>query len=362
MQKFHKIVILVCLCIGIFLLIIWNINHKDYAQVLKSEGFVYKSDISTNETLFNLKFNYILNSELCKNRSENYFAVFIVTSYFANVETRSAMRRSFPNDELGKMGLKRVFLLGYNNNDRYLSQAALLNEANRFGDIVQGNFIEAYRNLTYKHVMGLKWVSKYCNHTKYVIKMDDDTVVDVKQFITLIKNLKLPSQNYIVGYILRGMSPIREPANKWYVTKDEYEPTRYPTFVSGWLYVTTPQVAMKISSLASDDNYFWIDDVLVTGIFAQKLKIRHLNINRYFAVHAELMNCCLQDLPNLRCDFLIGPNGGDNEMFYNFNKLTAECLASACPNRNKPLNKTCIVEKREKLEHGNAIIQAYKLS
>ncbi|GJQ75040.1 hypothetical protein Trydic_g9659 [Trypoxylus dichotomus] len=190
------------------------------------------------------------------------------------------MRRAFSNDDLRQMGLGRIFLLGYNERDKFLTQAAIANEAQRFGDIVQGNFAEAYRNLTYKHVMGLKWISQYCANTKYVIKMDDDIVVDMRQFITLLKKLKIPSPNYIVGYILRGMSPIREPANKWYVTWDEYEPAHYPTFVSGWLYVTTPHVAIEISNMANDDNYFWIDDVLVTGIFAQKLKIRYLNLNR----------------------------------------------------------------------------------
>ncbi|KAI4463756.1 beta-13-n-acetylglucosaminyltransferase [Holotrichia oblita] len=362
MQKLHKTVILVCLCAGIFLIIVWNINNKVYVDILESDGVVYKSVLSKSDALFDLKLKYILNSKLCQNKSEQYFAVFIVTSYFANVETRSAMRRAFSNDDLKLMGLRRVFLLGFNDKDKFLTQASIANEAERFGDIVQGNFMEAYRNLTYKHVMGLKWITNYCSNTKYVIKMDDDTVVDMKQFLTLLKKLKLPSSNYIVGYILRGMTPIREPANKWYVTKEEYKLSKYPTFVSGWLYVTTPQVAMEISNLAYEDNYFWIDDVLVTGIFAQKLKIRHLNLNRYFAVHAELMNCCMQDLPNVRCDFLIGPNGGDNDMFYNFNKLSAECLANKCPSRSKALNETCVVEKKDKLEHGNAIIQVYNLS
>jgi hypothetical protein len=32
-------------------------------------------------------------------------------------------------------------------------------ESKRYGDIVQGSFLDSYRNMTYKHVMGLKWAA-----------------------------------------------------------------------------------------------------------------------------------------------------------------------------------------------------------
>ncbi len=38
-------------------------------------------------------------------------------------------------------------------------------------DIVQGSFMESYRNLTLKAVMALKWVTTYCSNAKYVIKV-----------------------------------------------------------------------------------------------------------------------------------------------------------------------------------------------
>ena len=56
-----------------------------------------------------------------------------------------------------------------------------------YQDVVQEDFIDAYKNLTYKGIMALKWISTYCPHTKYVLKVDDDIVVNT---FTLLNHLK----------------------------------------------------------------------------------------------------------------------------------------------------------------------------
>ena len=46
-----------------------------------------------------------------------------------------------------------------------------------YGDIVQGSFIENYKNLTLKGIMGLKWVSQYCQEAPFVIKVNYENVL-----------------------------------------------------------------------------------------------------------------------------------------------------------------------------------------
>ena len=46
-------------------------------------------------------------------------------------------------------------------------------EQKLYGDIVQGSFIESYKNLTLKAVMALKWVATYCQNAQYAIKVSD---------------------------------------------------------------------------------------------------------------------------------------------------------------------------------------------
>lgn len=57
-------------------------------------------------------------------------------------------------------------------------QVSLESENDQYHDILQGSFKDTYRNMTYKHIMALKWVLYYCPGVRYVLKSDDDTFVN----------------------------------------------------------------------------------------------------------------------------------------------------------------------------------------
>lgn len=74
------------------------------------------------------------------------------------------------------------------------------------------------------------------------------------------------------------------------------------------------------------------------------------------------MECCIRDIQKkLDCDVLVGPNGGDNNLFYKFNKALNYCDENKCNNRSKSLNDTCVTEFKLHLGNGNGIIEKYKL-
>lgn len=315
--------------------------------------------VPANDTLFDIKFEYVTNSSACGTAVNT---LILVTSYFGNVETRSAMRRAFPQEKLEEFRMKRVFLLGLAPKDKYTKQNAIDDESRRFGDLVQGNFLEAYRNLTYKHVMGHKWAAEHCGCAKYVVKMDDDIVVDLYKMRAVLLNFNW-SDDVMAGYVLKNMKPIREPQNKWFVTKDEYGGDIYPIFLSGWLYVTTPKVSQNIFQLSHTIPYFWIDDVYVTGMLPEKLKIKHVDLRDLFTVHPEFLRCCIDDLirSGYECGFIIGPNGGDNNLYYEFNKAMRRCFYGVCKRRVKPLNETCVAERFLSLGRGDPQISSFRL-
>lgn len=97
--------------------------------------------------------------------------IIIVTSNARNVGLRSAQREAFPSFELSKKAMKRVFLLarddriGNNSAEEKLKQV-IQNENEIYKDIILGDFQEDYKNLTYKHLMGLSWVATYCKDTR----------------------------------------------------------------------------------------------------------------------------------------------------------------------------------------------------
>lgn len=312
-------------------------------------------------------FQYIINNNVCSDDID-IKGIIIITSHVGDIEARSAMRRAYPLNELKKMRLRRIFLLAVSNpNDvRYngISQNALEDENHRYSDLLQGNFKEAYRNLTYKHVMGLQWVTRYCSQANFVIKMDDDIIIDFYRILQVIdSNLKDKNKSFLMGYVLKGTLPVREPANKWFVTKSEYPDSIYPPFLSGWLYVTTPKVAKTLVEASMSIKYFWIDDTYVTGLLAQTAGIIHLDIHEYFTLYPEFLECCVRNIKYL-CDYIVGPSNGDSTLVIRFQKHAVYCHEHKCIDRppEKALNRTCVAPKKTSPpRHGHGEVKPIQL-
>lgn len=366
MISFSKRLLIVLICVVILILVyLTYLNHQDYIEIFDlSYEFKNNRPNISSQKLLDIPFRYLINNEfLCTDENSEILAVFIVTSYFGNVETRSSMRQAFPLEDLKKHKLRRIFLLGTAPTDIYINQDVIEKENEKFRDIIQGNFIEAYRNLTYKHVMGLKWITTFCSNSKYIIKMDDDIVVNMYMIESILMSLNnIRHQKFIAGYVLTNMVPIREPTNKWYVTKEEYPFSRYPPFVSGWFYITNVRTVKNLVALVNYEPYFWIDDLYITGILAAKLKITLYNISKHFTPNSEFLQCCLQDFnKDLYCDINIGPNGGDNNMFYHFNKQAKKCFHGKCKRRLKSIDESCVAEQKMNLGKGLGFVNSLKL-
>lgn len=293
--------------------------------------------------IFDIEVNYVINNNCTTRRAIKLIQ--IVTSFAGNVEARSALRRAYSQEELLSLGVYRVFLLAnLRPGVHEVTQQAIDNENQRFNDIVQGDFYENYRNLTYKHIMGIRWAVTQCR-AQYIIKMDDDIIVDMYSLIQVIDSKEKTSFD-IFGYIFKYMRPIRIKANKWYVTKEEFAGNTYPTFVSGWLYVITFKAAEQILGALRSESYFWIDDVFVTGVLAQKSNLKMENAQEYFTTNPEYFECCMRD--KVKCGFIVGPSGGDYNINIEFQKHAKNCNVKNCSRytNGKTFKNSCVVSKK----------------
>ena len=82
-----------------------------------------------------------------------------------------------------KQEIRIVFLLGKPEKKQY--QSSINFENKQYYDIVQGAFLDTYRNLSYKAVLGLRWVVENCGQAKFNLKIDDDVVVNTLRLLTL---------------------------------------------------------------------------------------------------------------------------------------------------------------------------------
>jgi beta-1,3-galactosyltransferase 1 len=134
-----------------------------------------------NNTIINPHdFKYVLNPGfgVCGQpgaNSSKFYLVYVHTAPLNFVrrmaQRETWMRRSmFPN-------LRYVFMMGISVDPDV--QEWLQMEQALYNDIVQEDFLDSYRNLSRKGVMAMRWVSNFCSHAEFVMKVDDDIVVNL---------------------------------------------------------------------------------------------------------------------------------------------------------------------------------------
>ncbi|KAK6170310.1 hypothetical protein SNE40_018728 [Patella caerulea] len=223
--------------------------------------------ISDNSTGPNPIFNgqYILNNISMCTQSEPVNIIVVVHSAPAHFVPRLFIRRTYGARKLFlPTEVRVIFLLGrveYQN-----LQREIIDEHNKYGDIIQGDFKDAYHNLTYKAVMGLHWVSHYCPDVKYVIKTDDDAVFDMWRFLKYVYAKKLFMSKTIYG--IARLQDLIPRIGKWAVPlKYLRNYTRYPfQYCIGFVLILSSDIIPDLYRASFKVPFFWLDDVYVTGL------------------------------------------------------------------------------------------------
>jgi len=231
-------------------------------------------------------FNFVINpSSVC---SSDIFLLIYVHSAPGHFKQRMAIRETWGNvGNFPDIVVKVVFLLGIIPTDEGRSvQEALLLEADAYGDIVQEDFVDSYRNLTYKGIMGLKWVSTYCRHATFLLKSDDDIFINIFSLVTHLQRLSSqrnkPVSELLLCLVWYRMKVMRDPRSKWYLSPKEFPSDVFPTYCSGSAFIMTPDVASAMFNASFQVPFFWVDDFYVTGLLARAVGVSHQNFNSVY--------------------------------------------------------------------------------
>lgn len=329
MASWRYEVLLLFLFVNTSFLMIFNqfTKDSDRSQTTARHPKPYFGSASRRLLDFN-DFGYVINSDACESR----YTPILVHSYVGHFENRRAMRRSYPRSVLNLLGFRYVFMTGLPNSSDV--QSRLLRESYLHGDIVQGNFQEAYRNLTYKHIMGLTWFQERCGMATHVVKMDDDIAVNVYRLKEVV------ARDQELAGCLIDAKPIRDKSNKWYVSREEFAGDTYPAFLSGWLYTAKAVSVMRLLRVIRPENYFWIDDLYVTGVLAQRAGINLTDLRPDFETDPGPVHCCIRE--QQRCQFLAAPTGEDFTLLQQYPKQLTYC---------KNINSSCDAFRKSKRHH-----------
>ncbi|KFM64448.1 UDP-GlcNAc:betaGal beta-1,3-N-acetylglucosaminyltransferase 5A, partial [Stegodyphus mimosarum] len=281
--------------------------------------------MTSNSLLDFRNFEYIINNDICKGNVHILILVHTAPNHFHH---RNVIRSTWGNLEPEFPVIKIVFLLAATEE----FQANIERENYSYRDIVQGNFLDSYRNLTYKHVMGLSWASENCAHAKYLLKMDDDIFMDVYQLLDYIyaKFKYFDLENNIACYFQKHMPVVRDPVSKWYVSKAEFSSDTFDDYCSGWAYLTTPHAAKSLIYSARKLPYFWVDDVHLTGSAAKGAGIGKISLNYLYALETDGLIEWVSNSNGLKWDKVFAPTWGDLILTRKAHEKAKQCYISKC--------------------------------
>ncbi|KAK3099388.1 hypothetical protein FSP39_003664 [Pinctada imbricata] len=247
----------------------------------------------------NLSIQYELNpSSLC-NGVDPYILI-LIKSAVKHHYLRYILRNTWIKEIYRTFPIAKVaFLLGYSHKERLI----VWSENQVSGDIIQGNFTDAYRNNTFKTFMAFQWVERFCSKAKFIFFVDDDMFVNVKLMEKYLRTKSITNETDLLsGMIVKGGLPAREDLSPWYIGKEDYPFLLYPPYLAGCAMILSQSAVRKIAAVFPYVKYFPFDDVLL-GIIMNKLGmdieqneyLYNVHVNNVTVLHKMMANHGFRD-------------------------------------------------------------------
>nr|XP_054755449.1 beta-1,3-galactosyltransferase 1-like [Lytechinus pictus] len=234
-------------------------------------------------------YQYLINPiDVCSswNRGSNLTLLVLVPSAPMNFVRRGTIRRTWmKNASSRNLSTITLFLIGATN-DKGM-QLFITQEAERWHDIIQEDFVDSYLNLTLKTVMALKWASNHCPNVAFVMKSDDDVMLNIANLTADLGNAPLAARRkFVTGRRVDNIGPVRDNTSKWYTPEWMYPGDKYPTYPEGHAYIMSSDAVEALYRVSTTVPIFPWEDVFI-GMCMQEIGLKVHDLD------AVNLNTCL---------------------------------------------------------------------
>ena len=213
------------------------------------------------------------------------------------------------------------------------------------------DYLDSYKNLSYKSLSALFWIDKFCANAQNIVKIDDDVIVNpfiLSSYLDLRKQRKKESslqqrkvsnfshtergrntgdtgsmessmnQNMAVGssslkvhaselpikktkedwhgvkypgsvecIVWSNMVVIRTKTSRWYVSETEFKAKNYPKYCSGNAFILDTASAKDFVDASLRVPFLWVDDVFITGVLVKEIGLELKDISSLYELSWE---------------------------------------------------------------------------
>ena len=154
-------------------------------------------------------------------------------------------------------------------------------ESQRFGDVVLADFKDSYRNLSLKMATVMQWSSAHCPGARHVMKVDEDTWVDLGLAVDLLSEVSRRRTRYVMGFRHPRDHPQAARFGKWMVSNLTYPFRRFPRYVTGHSYVISREAVRALAWAYWHMPLVPNEDAYVTGILATSVGVARIHCPRF---------------------------------------------------------------------------------
>ncbi|GMT12940.1 hypothetical protein PFISCL1PPCAC_4237, partial [Pristionchus fissidentatus] len=258
----------------------------------------------------------------CNSRKQ---AIYVVHTAVANQHRREMIRHTYGLDENQYECMFCLFFFTGRPANK-IEEKALIDESNRFKDIIVGDFVDTYVNMTIKALFWMRFVSTHCSATDIVVKMDDDVAINLRALTHRLPSLQ---SNGIYGTRWSHQPVRRNVTSKWYTPYSLYPFETFPPYVSGSSYIMcTGTIRRLLERVKYHGQYMHIDDVYVTGILANSADVRVIDRSKWW----NFMNNSTEYLRRGEVLFALHQNDENLlKLYHDVHRLTDHRIATYPP-------------------------------
>lgn len=171
-----------------------------------------------------------------------------------------------------------MFLVGQSNSSRLNN--LLKQEARVYKDVVIGDFLDTFRNLSLKTLLGLQWSLRHCQ-AKYILKTDEDCFVNVLSLVEWLQEYHMTngSKPLYTGNIQKGMEVVRDKSHRYYVSGMDYNKHIYPPYASGGGYIFSASLLPQLLAATKKVSAIPVEDACF-GLYMQHVGVKPVHNNR----------------------------------------------------------------------------------
>ena len=253
----------------------------------------------------NIKF-LLENKSVCE--VKNLTVIIMIHSAPKHFDERKAIRETWTNARRYSLiaEIRTIFIIGRLQNSAL--QALVEKEFMEYGDILQGNFVDDYKNLSLSSFYGYKWINQNCANAKYVMKADDDIVINMKKLLHAVTMniMFIKRTREVACYRIRGIVH-KDKESKFYAGEHIFMNTNVTLpFCEGKFVFMTMDLIPDLLESASITPLFWIEDIYWYGLVMANIPdITYLRMNWGDKIEDDEMKAVECLIKNDNCTFFL---------------------------------------------------------